>query len=167
MSITIDQSSVVLEVGDAMLLVAFVEPDNASESSVIWAGDNASVVTVDNQGNILALTVGEVIISATTADGSFVAEVVIEVIETTSLEVTDIRLDFDSLNLEVGETAVLNPSVLPENAVETTIAPGKTIVRGTTSNGVTIEVVIEVNAQELLMVYPNPAEDFISISGVK
>lgn len=68
----LDQSSVTLEIGENTSLVAYIYPENATDSSIEWNSSDPLVATVDNNGNVSALAEGEAIIYATNeASGKF------------------------------------------------------------------------------------------------
>ena len=67
-------SSLALTVDDVKTLIATITPNNATNQSVTWTTSNASVVTVDTNGNITAVGVGTAIITVTTADGNKTAQ---------------------------------------------------------------------------------------------
>ena len=68
-SITIDQASVSLEIGETTTLTATVLPEDATDKSVTWTSSNEEVATVSD-GVVTAVTVGTATITATTNDGS-------------------------------------------------------------------------------------------------
>lgn len=61
-------------------LTATVLPETAQNKSLIWASDNTVVANVNQNGLVTAYTVGETVITATTADGGFKAECKVKVI---------------------------------------------------------------------------------------
>ena len=63
-SVTLNKSSLNLEVGDTETLTAIVEPDDATDKIVIWSSDKAEVASVEN-GTITALAEGTAQITAT------------------------------------------------------------------------------------------------------
>lgn len=67
--ITVNPSTKDLTVGETAQLTVTIEPSDATNKSVTWSSDNANV-TVDQQGNITAVTAGSSIITATAKDGS-------------------------------------------------------------------------------------------------
>lgn len=69
-SVTLDQTSLTLDVGGSDTLTATVEPDNATNKAVTWSSSNENVATVDQNGNVKAVGAGKATITATTADGS-------------------------------------------------------------------------------------------------
>ena len=80
--IDLSQNILVLSEGDAATLQAFVRPANATHYQYIWASSDESVATVDQNGNVMAISSGTATITATTVEGNFVAgcEVVVMLI---------------------------------------------------------------------------------------
>ena len=72
-SVTLDQTSLTLDVGGSDTLTATVEPDNATNKAVTWSTSDKNVATVDQNGNVKAVGAGKATITATTADGSGVS----------------------------------------------------------------------------------------------
>ena len=95
-------------------LKATVLPNNAYNKSVTWKSSNSKIATVDKNGKVKALKVGNAIITATSTDGSNVsAECKIKVVQ----RVTKIKLNKSIINLsKKGKTAKLKATVLPNNA---------------------------------------------------
>lgn len=50
-------------------LVATVKPDNAKDKTVTWSSNNPNVITVDKNGNIKAVGLGEATITVKTSNG--------------------------------------------------------------------------------------------------
>lgn len=72
-SVTLDKTSLTLDVGGSDTLTATVKPDNATNKAVTWSTSNKNVATVDQNGNVKAVGAGKATITATTADGSGVS----------------------------------------------------------------------------------------------
>ena len=68
-------------------LVATIEPSNASDKTVTWSSDNTSVITVDNNGNIKAVGLGEANITVKTANGKTATAKVISDVKNITLSV--------------------------------------------------------------------------------
>ena len=68
--VSLDRTSVSLNVGDTQTVKATVSPSNASVNDVNWSSSNASVATVNGSGKITAIAAGTATITATAADGS-------------------------------------------------------------------------------------------------
>ena len=69
-SITLNQTSLTLNVDDTTVLTATVQPDNATDKSLEWSSSNTSVATVDQTGKVTAVALGSCTITATAIDGS-------------------------------------------------------------------------------------------------
>lgn len=69
-SLTLDNEVLEMYIGDAALLTATVLPDNTTNKVVTWTSSDNEVATVDENGNVTAVSIGSATISATTTDGS-------------------------------------------------------------------------------------------------
>ena len=69
-SITLNQTSATLDVGDTLTLTATVKPDNALNKNVTWSSNNTSVAEVNNTGLVTAKSTGIATITAKAVDGS-------------------------------------------------------------------------------------------------
>lgn len=65
--IALEQSSLLLPVGNTYALKAHVQPSNASEQDIKWGSSNGGVATVDQTGKVTAVAAGTVDILATLA----------------------------------------------------------------------------------------------------
>ena len=70
-------------------LVATIEPSNASDKTVTCSSDNTSVITVDKNGNIKAVGLGEANITVKTANGKTASAKVISDVKNITLSVTN------------------------------------------------------------------------------
>ena len=68
-SVTLNKSSLTLNVGDTSTLSATVYPTNATDKSVTWSSNNTSVATVSN-GIVSANAAGTATITVKTSDGN-------------------------------------------------------------------------------------------------
>lgn len=110
-SISLNKTSAILEVGKTEKLTACVLPANANNKNIIWTSSNDNIAKVVN-GVIRGVSEGEVTILATTEDGGKTASCNISVI----VLPTSVSLDKRSDVIDVGETATLKATVLPEDA---------------------------------------------------
>ena len=120
-SLAISASSLTLTIGDSALLTAQVFPADVTNPAVLFSSSVPSVVQVDNNGKISALSVGDAIITVSTADGSgLVAECLVTV---EPIYVTSITLNIeDSLILyDNSDSRTLIATVLPEDATFRTV----------------------------------------------
>ena len=72
-SVTLNESSVVLDTGETKALIETVLPENATDKSVTWTSSDTNVATVDANGTINAVGVGNAAITVTTHDGGYTA----------------------------------------------------------------------------------------------
>ena len=153
-SIALNQTTATLEVTETITLIATVLPENATDKSVKWSSSDESVATIDANGLVTAIAVGEAIITAATTDGSnLTASCKVTVVPTLAESIT---LDKTEISLEATETATLIATVLPkatfnkgvewsssdetvavvdENGVVTAVAVGEAIITATTADG--------------------------------
>ena len=113
-SITLNKTSLTLEKGSYEVLTATVSPQNATHKEVKWTSSDASVASVDN-GVVTAHKAGDATITASVADFSATCKVSVIV------PVTSISLSSLELTMKVGETALLEATILPEDATDKTI----------------------------------------------
>jgi L-fucose mutarotase/ribose pyranase (RbsD/FucU family) len=118
-SISLDKTSVEMAKGDEITLTATINPDNASNKSVIWSSSNTSVAIVDN-GKVTALTTGQTTITVKTVDGEKTATCVITVIAKV-YNVESISLNKSKLSMMTGDEEILEATITPENAADKTI----------------------------------------------
>ncbi|MBO5749002.1 MAG: Ig domain-containing protein, partial [Muribaculaceae bacterium] len=69
-SISLNMTEASLKVNETTTLTATVLPETATNKTVAWTSSNESVATVDADGVVTAIAVGEATITATTTDGS-------------------------------------------------------------------------------------------------
>ena len=69
-TIALDKTEISLEATETATLVATVLPELTTNKSVTWTSSNEAVVTVDANGVVTAIALGEAVIAATTTDGS-------------------------------------------------------------------------------------------------
>lgn len=118
-SIVLDNSELTVNIGETSKLVATFEPENATVTEIVWQTSDQKIVSVDQNGNLTAVGVGEAIISASTPDGELTASCIVTVIDPSvsiGFESTDITLKLGS---EVDDHITLIPIVTPENPNET------------------------------------------------
>ena len=127
-SITVTPASITAKVGEGPVqLTATVLPSNATSRTVTWTSKNEQVVTVDSNGKVTIIGVGETTIEAKAGEKTFTVQVKIEaqpqqpqqpqVVPVQSVTVTPA-----SITAKVGEGPVqLTATVLPSNATSKTV----------------------------------------------
>lgn len=170
-AVSLNKTSLTLEVGESYTLVVTVSPSNATDKSITWSSTNSSVASVSG-GKVTAKSEGTTTITAEAHNGKtatctvIVNEPVPEVVE-----VTSVSLNKTSLTLEIGESETLTATVLPSNATDksvtwtssaqsvatvangtvTAVGSGTATITATTSNGKTATCMVTVT---------NPYADF-------
>ena len=112
--VTLSQSILTLDVGDAATLTATITPSNATDKSVTWESDDTNIATVDANGEVTAVGTGTTTIKAT-VDGKS-AECSVTVKAPTTIPVTGVSLNKASTTLTVGDTETLTATITPDNA---------------------------------------------------
>ena len=77
--VSLDESSITLDVGGNQTLTATVTPEDATNKKVRWSSDNEDVATVSEDGVVTAVAGGTAVITATTHDGLFTASCTVTV----------------------------------------------------------------------------------------
>lgn len=80
-SISLDTSSISLNIGDEQQLYATINPSNATNKNVTWTSTNSSVASVSSTGYVTAKAVGTTTIKVSTQDGGKTASCAVEVTE--------------------------------------------------------------------------------------
>lgn len=68
-AVTISKPELVMEKGDTEDLTAAISPENATNKDVEWSSSNDSVVIVDQRGKVRAVSLGEAVVTAKSANG--------------------------------------------------------------------------------------------------
>lgn len=118
-SISLNQTTASMEIGDKITIVATVMPENASCKEVTWTSADENIAMVSASGVVVGLAEGTTTITAEATDGSGVkATCEVQVIP---VKVKSITLNYDTYALSEGESIVLEATVLPENAGNKTL----------------------------------------------
>ena len=153
--VTVDPSTLDLEVDASASLTATVLPADAISRAVAWTSSDDAVATVSQDGVVTGIAAGDATITATTEDGSFTASTSVTVTSRT-IAVEAISFDSTSLGLELDSTVQLAASIVPINAsdpsvswatsdasiadvdasgVVTAVATGRATITATTTDG--------------------------------
>ena len=158
-----DISLVTGEVYDA--LVVSVIPDYADEATVEWFSNDDSIATVDDDGNITAISPGTTEIVAI-ANGILTDSCTVTVTDPVILPIS-IKLDKSNLQLEVSESYTLAATIKPASSTNksitwttsnakvatvangkiTAISPGSATITVKTVNGKAASCIVKVNAK--------------------
>ncbi len=116
-SITISQETATLKVGETVELTATVMPEDATDKTVSWTSSDEAVATVDAEGKVTAVALGEATISATCGEVSTYCTVTVVATPAESITISQ-----ETATLKVGETVELTATVMPEDATDKTVS---------------------------------------------
>ncbi len=68
--IKLNKTNIELSIGEEVCLQAVVQPDNAVNKNIIWSSDDASIATVDKDGNVTGVAAGTTKINVEACDGT-------------------------------------------------------------------------------------------------
>lgn len=86
-----------IEIGDTYELVASISPTDATNQNITWESSDDRIATVDDKGLVTAISEGNATITATTEDGQFSAQAVIQVLS--SKRIVHIKSDDYDISL--------------------------------------------------------------------
>ncbi len=112
-SVKVNNNTLNLLVEDTLNLNATTEP---KDLTVNYTSTNPSVVTVDNKGNVMAVSEGNATITVTVGGDGKYAENTTTVTVTVSKVPTEISINPDSLDLFVGDETVIAANLTPSDA---------------------------------------------------
>jgi uncharacterized protein YjdB len=172
-NITLEQNTLVLGEGTARKLSLLFEPADADEQ-IEWSTDDATVATVDGQGNVSAKGLGDAVITATTERGKQ-ATAAIKVVNK-GKEVSSIELSEKSVELYEGNAQKIEYRLEPKEPEDELVTwvssdsevayvdnsglliaekPGEVTVTAYASSGVSASVQVMVKGAEL-SISPDP-----------
>lgn len=119
-SLTLDVSSMFLEIGEGESLGVTLNPTNASVRDVLWTSQNKDVATIDANGRITAVAPGVSVIKVASVDNSKSAYCVVTVAprHTKYVEITAGGISTTQL---AGAMLQLSATIQPDNATDTGI----------------------------------------------
>lgn len=114
--ISLNKTETVLKVNESMVLQITITPEDATNKRVTWSSSNEDIVTVDSDGKLTAIAIGESTITVITDDREYTktCHVTVEPIWVESVQI-DCEEDQLILN-EEQRTLHFRASVLPEDA---------------------------------------------------
>lgn len=122
--VSLNKSSLTLNVGDTETLTATVSPADATDKSVTWSSNNIGVATVDANGKVRAIAAGTATITVKTNDGGKVAtcNLTVKAVMPANVAVTGVSLNKASLELSAGDTETLVATVNPSDATNKNVS---------------------------------------------
>lgn len=104
-------------IGESRNISATISPSNTTNQTITWTSSNDDICPIDSDGNIVAKSVGTVVITAQTSN-SKTASINVTV---KPIEVTEVKISSENIQLEEGETTNISANVFPENATDKTV----------------------------------------------
>lgn len=117
-SVSLDQTSLSLPIGETATLTATVSPSNAADKTVTWSSSDPSVATVDEKGTVLAVKEGNATITAKAGDKTATCAVTVT---KAVVAVTSVTLNYTSITLNYSSVVRLSATVYPDNATDKTV----------------------------------------------
>jgi len=118
--ISLDKSSMTINVGDTETLIPTITPDNATSQNITWESSNEEIAIVDSEGNITGLKSGNATITSITKDGNKKATCEITVVavedDTPIVNVESVSLDRKTISMKIGENETLTAIITPNDA---------------------------------------------------
>ena len=119
--IKLNKDSLVLKVGNKEKLIATVLPTTALNKKVKYASSDSKVASVDENGNVKAVSKGVAIITAITEEGNkkFTCTVTVQeddITDPEDIQVTEVRVEKNSLEMTAGTSYTATATVKPNNA---------------------------------------------------
>ena len=116
--VILNHSSLDIQKDTSQTLQAQISPNDATNKSVTWVSSNPAAATVDDTGRVTAVSVGNTVITATTADGEFKAGCNITVV----CRVTGISISEKTITLARGNSTQLSATITPSDATDKAVS---------------------------------------------
>lgn len=115
--VSLDKTVLTLEKGKSQKLVATINPEDATNKTIKWSSSNSSIVTVDTEGNVTAVTPGTATITVTTEQGNKTKNCEVTVLSEEGLR---IKLEDDS-NYNIDQENSYIENISPKTTIEAAI----------------------------------------------
>ena len=117
--VELDQTEVTFKATETVQLTATVGADDASDKGILWKTSEESIASVDANGLVTAVAVGDATITALAADGSGVKAECKVTVDPTLVE--SITINSEITSLKKGRTLELLTNVLPATATNSNV----------------------------------------------
>ena len=109
-SVSLNKTTLALDVGSTQTLTATVAPSNATNKTVTWKSSNTNVATVSN-GIVKAIGAGNATIIATTVDGGKTATCIVTVNAPAAVYEDNLYISADKVTARAGEEVDINLNI--------------------------------------------------------
>lgn len=113
-------------VGGTLKVIATITPSSADQSVTFESGDT-NIATVDDNGIVTGVSAGRTTITARSKTiqnpetGKYISSTINIVVKEEIIHVTNLDIEIDNKQLQVGETAQITATVTPSNATYQTV----------------------------------------------
>lgn len=117
-SIRINIPDTEILVGDKITLTATIKPENVTNPSIVWESENIDIATINKDtGELIAISPGEVKISATCGNIKDTA-----IISVNPIKPSAISINVQDIILIVGQKETLKATITPENTTDKSVS---------------------------------------------
>lgn len=117
-SISINIPDTEILVGDKITLTATIKPENVTNPSIVWESEDTDIATINKDtGELIAISPGEVNISATCGNIKDTAIITVNPIKPSA-----ISINVQDLILIVGQKETLKATITPENTTDKSVS---------------------------------------------
>ena len=102
----------IIKKGETKKITVEILPEEAKDQEIEYISSNKNVATVDSLGNILGIKSGNAVITVKAKENNVSANLSIQVYT----PVTDMQLNVENLNLQIGDAFIIKPTILPTDA---------------------------------------------------
>ena len=117
-SVSINQSTAEMIVGETVQLTATILPSDADEKNVVWSSSKQSVATISNSGLVTAVAEGSSTITASAGGKSGTCLITVS---KKIIDVTSIELNKTTLSMVEGDSETLSATIRPADATDQTV----------------------------------------------
>lgn len=118
-TVTLNTTSLSLTEGESAVLSATIFPSDATDQTIFWTTNKASVATVEN-GLVKAISAGSAKVTATSQDGGKTASCMVSV-KSSEVSVNGVSLDITNCDITIGNTLTLKATVSPSDATNKSV----------------------------------------------
>ena len=99
--VSLNKDKADLYLGETVMLEATVQPENASDKSVVWTSSNEDVAKVDAEGNVTPVSFGEAVITVETVDGGYKSTCTITVLKRRNVISADLKTEGGNVVIDI------------------------------------------------------------------
>lgn len=156
--VSINESNVEIKNSKQLQLEAKISPENATNKNVRWKSSDINIASVDSNGLITAKEIGSATITATTIDGGYMAECIVNIIPNDS-DTVEVSINTTPEDAIVFMTDSSSNRILPLENGKYSLKKGDTYSYLITKNGYVSKVGDFIAGEEIINVELEKAID--------